>query len=115
MNPAHPLPLASAASSAARLLRTVTVLGWSAPRLASKIASARRISGSASARRFVALKQHREIVEADRHIVIIRAVACLVDSERATHQRFGFSEAVRIMKQRSEITQADRHFGVIGP
>jgi len=43
-----------ARSNPARLLRRVATLGWFCPKLASSIASARRIRHSASARRFLA-------------------------------------------------------------
>ena len=57
------------------------------------------------------MKQLREIVEANRHTGMIRAVALLVDRERAAHQRFGFGEAVCSLKQLREIVEADRHMG----
>ena len=47
----------------ARLLRRIATFGWSLPKLASSMASARRISGSASPSRLVACSNCGEVVE----------------------------------------------------
>ena len=48
--------------SDAKFPRTVTVLGWSCPSDSSKIASARRISGSASSSRFVSCSNRARLL-----------------------------------------------------
>ena len=61
-------------------LRQVVEVGWRrwdapAPKLASSMASARRISGSASARRLVALQQLRQVVEVEGDVGVVGAEA----------------------------------------
>ena len=75
------------------------------PRLASKITSARRMSGSASARRFVGSEQLGEVVEVPRHIGVILPVARLVDRQRvaisgsASAMRFvALSSCARVLR-----------------
>ncbi len=62
--------------------------------LLSQMVSARRISGSASASRFVSRSSIARLLRSVRHVGMIGAEACLVDGERAAHQRLGLGEPV---------------------
>ena len=102
---AHAPPWPRAASSPARLLRAVTVLGWSGPRLAleNRERAAHQRLGLGEAVR--GLKQCARLLRSDRHIGMIGAVALLVDRQRTAHERLGLGEAVRGLKQHREIVE----------
>jgi hypothetical protein len=46
---------------------------------------------------------------------MIRAIACLVDRQRAAIERLGLGETVRVSKQRGERVETDRDHGTIAP
>ena len=72
------------------------------------MASARRISGSASPSRLVACSNRARLLRRDRDVRMVLAEACLVDGERAAHQRFRLAEPVGGLQQQGEVVEVAR-------
>ena len=79
--------------------------GCSAPKLASSMASARRISGSASARRFVAWSNWARLLRSRGDVGVLRPEARLVDGQRPAHQRLGLRQPVRGLEQLGQVVE----------
>ena len=102
------------AATAARLLRSMATSGWSGPKLASSMASARRISGSASPSRLVACSNCARLL---RRMATLGWSGPKLVSSMASARRISGSasaEPVGGLQQLRQVVEVDGDVGMVG-